>query len=200
LTGLLVCAVIAAQALAQGLADCAGVVVDENGVPVAAAKVSLQIQGGKPYRTETDRAGRFVLRNLPSGDYQVETRKEGFFVLTGEVLSLHTGSNEITLSLRHAEEVRERVEVTAQPNQIETQDTTQRETLTAKEIRDIPVPNSHILQDSLIAMPEVVQDNVGGLHIAGARSGETQYLLDGFEVGDPINNTMSARFNVDATR
>ncbi|HEY4817608.1 MAG TPA: hypothetical protein VIH67_09265, partial [Candidatus Acidoferrum sp.] len=36
--------------------------------------------------------------------------------------------------------------------------------------------------------------------IAGARSGETQYLLNGFEVGDPINNTLSARFNIDATR
>jgi hypothetical protein len=48
-------------------------------------------------------------------------------------------------------------------------------------------------------MPQVVQDNFGGLHI-GARSGETQYLLDGFEIGDPVNNTQSARFNVDATR
>jgi hypothetical protein len=56
------------------------------------------------------------------------------------------------------------------------------------------------LQQSLIALPEVVQDNLGGLHIAGARSGETQYLLDGFEIGDPVNNTLSARFNVDATR
>lgn len=196
----LVCVLAVGRTTAQETAECAGVVVDENGVPIAAAKISLQIQNGKSYRTETDGAGRFVFRNLVAGDYQVEARKEGFFVLTGEVLTLHRGANEITLSLRHADEVRERVEVTAQANQIDTQDTTERETLTARDIRDIPVPNSHILQDSLIAMPEVVQDNVGGLHIAGARAGETQYLLDGFEVGDPINNTMSARFNVDATR
>lgn len=200
LAWLAVCALAVTRIDAQGTAECAGVVVDEDGVPITAAKITLQIQNGKAFRAETDGAGRFVLHDLPPGDYQVETRKEGFFVLAGEVLTLHDGKNEVTLSLRHAEEVREKVQVTAQANQIDPQDTTQRETLTARDIRDIPVPNSHILQDSLIAMPEVVQDNVGGLHIAGARSGETQYLLDGFEVGDPINNTLSARLNVDAAR
>jgi hypothetical protein len=190
----------AAQISAADLADCAGVVVDENGVPIAAAKIALQSSSGQSFRTETDGAGRFTLRNLPDGDYKVEARKEGFFVLENESLTLRSGQNEVTLTLKHAEELHEQVQVTAAPNQIDTQDTTQRETITAREIRDIPVPNSHLLQESLTAMPQVVQDNFGNLHIAGARSGETQYLLDGFEIGDPVNNTLSARFNVDATR
>ncbi|MCU1242999.1 MAG: hypothetical protein JWO71_3725 [Candidatus Acidoferrum typicum] len=194
----------AAQIRAADLADCAGVIVDENGVPIAAAKIALQSasdqNSGQIFRAETDGAGRFLLRNIPEGDYKVEARKEGFFVLVNESLNLRAGQNEITLTLKHAEELHEQVQVTAAPNQIDTQDTTQRETITAREIRDIPVPNSHLLQESLTAMPQVVQDNFGGLHIAGARSGETQYLLDGFEIGDPVNNTLSARFNVDATR
>ena len=181
-------------------ADCSGVIVDEDNVPIAAAKISLQSSTGQSYRAETDGAGRFLLRNLPAGDYKVEASKEGFFVLTGQTLTLRSGSNDVTLTLKHAEELHEQVQVTAVANQIDTQDTAQKQTLTAREIRDIPVPNSHILQQSLTALPEVVQDNAGGLHIAGARSGETQYLLDGFEIGDPVNNTLSARFNVDATR
>jgi hypothetical protein len=183
-------------------ANCAGIVVDENGVPIAAAKVTLTFQdsGVRPFHVETDGAGRFHLRNLPAGDYKVEARKEGFFVLSGQSLALRSGSTDVTLTLKHAEEVHEQVQVTAAANQIETQDTTQKETITAREIRDIPVPNAHILQESLTALPEVVQDTAGGLHIAGARSGETQYLLDGFEIGDPVNNTLSARFNVDAAR
>jgi len=181
-------------------ADCAGVIVDENDVPIAAAKMSLQSESGRNYRAETDGAGRFLLRNLPAGDYKLEARKEGFFVLAGQTVTLRAGSNDVTLTLKHAEELHEQVQVTAPANQIDTQDTAQKETLTAREIRDIPVPNSHILQESLTALPGVVQDNAGGLHIAGARSGETQYLLDGFEIGDPVNNTLSARFNVDATR
>jgi hypothetical protein len=196
----LLCGVTAAKISADDSADCAGVIVDENNVPIAAAKISLQSSTGQSYRGETDGAGRFLLRNLPAGDYKVEGRKEGFFVLAGQTVTLRPGSNDVTLTLKHAEELHEQVQVTAAANQIDTQDTAQKETLTAREIRDIPVPNSHILQESLTALPEVVRDNAGGLHIAGARSGETQYLLDGFEIGDPVNNTLSARFNVDATR
>ena len=196
----LLCGITAAKISADDSADCAGVIVDENNVPIAAAKISLQSSTGQSYRGETDGAGRFLLRNLPAGDYKVEARKEGFFVLAGQTVTLRPGSNDVTLTLKHAEELHEQVQVTAAANQIDTQDTAQKETLTAREIRDIPVPNSHILQESLTALPEVVRDNAGGLHIAGARSGETQYLLDGFEIGDPVNNTLSARFNVDATR
>jgi 5-hydroxyisourate hydrolase-like protein (transthyretin family) len=75
----------AAQARPAALADCVGVVLDENGVPIAAAKITLQSANGQnssqSFRTETDGAGRFTLRNLPAGDYKVEARKEGFFIL-----------------------------------------------------------------------------------------------------------------------
>jgi hypothetical protein len=196
----ILCGIGGAKISAADLTECAGVIVDENGVPIPAAKITLQSGSGPSFRAETDGAGRFVVRNIPSGDYKVEARKEGFFVLANESLILRPGPNQITLTLKHAEELHEQVQVTAEANQIDTQDTTQRETMTAREIRDIPVPNSHVLQQSLTALPQVVQDNYGGLHIAGARSGETQYLLDGFEIGDPINNTLSVRFNVDATR
>src|SRR5258708_24324724 len=189
-----------AKICAADLADCSGVVVDENGVPISAAKITLQNSGGQAFRAETNGAGRFFVLNLPVGDYQVEARREGFFDLSGKTVTLHSGSNDVTLTLKHAEELHEEVQVSATANQIVTQDTPQTDSLTAQEIRDIPVPNSHLLQESLTALPEVVQDNFGGLHIAGARSGETQYLLDGFEIGDPVNNTLSARFNVDATR
>ena len=196
----LLCGFTATKLSAADLSDCAGIVVDENAVPLAATKITLQSSSSQNYRAETDGAGRFMLRNLPDGDYKIEARKEGFFVLTGHTLTLRPGPNEIHLTLRHAEELHEQVQVTAAANQIDTQDTAQRETLSAREIRDIPVPNSHILQESLTALPQVVQDNFGGLHVAGARSQDTQYLLNGFEVGDPVNNTLSARFNVDATR
>jgi hypothetical protein len=189
-----------AAARAVDSADCVGVIVDENGVPLAAAQITLQSSDGRTFRAETDGAGRFTLRKLPSGEYKVEARKEGFFVLAGETITLRAGSNDVSLTLKHAEELHEQVQVTTTANQIDTQDTTQREAITASEIRDIPVPNSHVLQESLTALPQVVRDNAGSLHIAGARSGETQYLLDGFEIGDPVNNAFGARFNVDATR
>jgi hypothetical protein len=196
------CFVLIASAVVRAaeLADLDGLVLDENGVPVGAAQIKLEDPTGKIYKTETDSAGRFTLKNLSPGDYKLEVRKEGFFVIANRAATLQAGTNELTLTLNHAEEVHERVQVTAPANQIDPQDTAQRSTLTARNIRDIPVPSPHILAQSLTALPEITQDNLNNLHIAGARSGETQYLLDGFEIGDPVNGQITSRFNVDATR
>jgi hypothetical protein len=181
-------------------ADLSGLVLDENGVPVPDARVSLGDDAGRTYWAATDATGRFALHDLPPGDYRVEVRKEGFFVLKGKLFTIRAGSNELSLVLNHEQEVHDQVQVTAPAHQIDAQDTSQRSELTAQEIRDIPVPNSHVLQQSLVAMPEVVQDNRAALHVAGARSGDTQYLLDGFEIGDPASGALTSRFNVDATR
>lgn len=181
-------------------ADCAGIVLDENGVPVAAAQVKLEDSAGHSYRAETDAAGRFAIHNLSSGDYKAEVRKEGFFGLAGQAVTLRAGANDFTLVLNHEQEIREHVQVTAPFNQIDTQDTAQRSSLSARDIRDIPSPNTHVLQQSLAALPEIVRDNRNNLHIAGARSADTQYILDGFEIGDPVTGTLTSRFNVDATR
>jgi hypothetical protein len=185
---------------AADTADCTGVVLDEDSVPVAAAKITLGRANEPSQVVETDGAGRFTLHNLLVGDYKAEIRKEGFFLLSSQPIALHAGVNEITFTLNHAYEVHEQVQVAAPPTQIDTQDTTERDTLTAQDIRDIPVPSTHVLQQSLIAMPEIVQDNLDNLHVAGARSADTQYLLDGFEIGDPASGALTSRFNVDATR
>src|SRR5713226_1446048 len=185
---------------AADFADCAGVVLDENGVPVGAAQVKFENSSGQVLRAETDGAGRFMLRRFTAGDYTVEVRKVGFFLLTGQSFTVRPGTNELTLTLNHAQELHEQVQVTAPSNQIDTQDTAQRSTLSARSVRDIPVPNSHVLAESLVALPEIVRDHRNNLHIAGARSGDTQYLLDGFEIGDPVSGALTARFNIDATR
>ena len=191
---------VAGGVRAADLAVCTGVVLDENGVPLVAAQIAFEASNGRVFHSETDGAGRFTIKNVPVGDYKIEVRKEGFFVLSNYAATLQPGANEFKLTLNHAEEVHERVQVTAPANQIDPQDTAQRATLTARNIRDIPVANSHVLNESLVAMPEIVQDTASNIHIAGARSGETQYMLDGFEIGDPVNNRLTSRFNIDATR
>ncbi|MGB2589392.1 MAG: carboxypeptidase regulatory-like domain-containing protein [Candidatus Acidiferrum sp.] len=202
LTSALICLAVLAplQTRAADSASCSGLVVDENNIPIASAQISLENSSGAVFRTETDGAGRFTLRNLSAGEYKLEVRKPGFFVISGRSLTLKAGLNNLSLVLNHEEEVHQQVQVTAPANQIDPQDTAQRSTLTARDILDIPVPSPHVLAESLVALPEITQDNAGNLHVAGARSGETQYILDGFEIGDPVNGQLTSRFNVDATR
>src|SRR5437868_10184825 len=90
------------KAQAADSADCRGVVLDENGVPVVAAQVKLEDSDGHAYRTETDLAGRFAIHNVSSGDYKAEVHKKGFFVLSGETVrdrkSTRLNSSHVSIS------------------------------------------------------------------------------------------------------
>jgi hypothetical protein len=201
-----------------------GRVVDEDGLPVGGAQVKLELvgaqtppaigppttpsSGGPPSQTTSTQAfaaisddtGAFTIGNLPAGEFAVRIEKAGFFVLIGQKIELNQDSEEFTFTLNYIEEVHEKVEVSSAPDRIDPTSTAETATLNSTEIRDIPVPSSHTLQQSLIAMPQVLHDNLNLLHIAGARTTQAQYLLDGFEIGDPISGQLDARFSVDAVR
>jgi hypothetical protein len=177
-----------------------GRVVDENGLPVGGAQVKLEMAGGQAFLGTTDDAGAFSIPNLATGEYTAHITKPGFFILEGQKFELAADSGEVSFTLNHAEELREKVDVTAPANQVETSETPQKITLTAQEIRDIPVPSSHYLQESLILLPQVLLDNQGLLHLAGSRATQVQYLLNGFEIGEPVNNSLDTRFSADAVR
>jgi hypothetical protein len=177
-----------------------GRVVDENGLPVGGAQVKLEMAGGQTFLGTTDDAGAFTIENLAAGEYTAHITRPGFFILEGQKIELAADSGEISFTLNHAEELREKVDVTAPANQVETSETPQKTTLTTAEIRDIPVPSDHYLQQSLIALPQVLLDNQALLHIAGSQATQAQYLLNGFEIGEPVNNSLVARLSVDAVR
>jgi hypothetical protein len=92
------------------------------------------------------------------------------------------------------------VDVVADPNRIEPTETAQSATLTSTEFFYIPVASSHDYQQSLIALPQVLRDNQALLHIAGARATQSQYLMDSFEIGDPVSGALTIPIIVDALR
>ena len=177
-----------------------GRVLDENGQPVAGVQVKLEGLGNAKFSALTDGAGYFSVPNLAPGEYTVQMEKVDFFVLRGLTIQLAPTSTEFSFALNHIQEVREKVDVVADPNRIEPTETPQSATLTSTEFFYIPVPSAHDYQQSLIAMPQVVRDNQALLHIAGARATQSQYLMDGFEVGDPVSGALTLPIIVDALR
>jgi len=177
-----------------------GRVVDEDGLPVAEVQVKLEGLGKAKISALTDDAGYFSIPKLPPGEYSVRMEKVAFFVLQGQTIQLAPGATEFSFTLNHIQEVREKVDVVADPNRIEPTETPQSATLTSTEFFYIPVPSSHDYQQSLVALPQVVRDNQALLHIAGARATQSQYLMDGFEVGDPVSGALTIPLIVDALR
>jgi Carboxypeptidase regulatory-like domain len=177
-----------------------GRVLDENGLPVANVQVKLEGSNKTAFSTTTDDAGYFSVPGLASGSYSVQMEKVGFFVLSGQTIELAPGTTEFSFALNHAQEVKEKVDVVADPNRIEPESTQQSATLTSAEIFYIPVASSHDLTQSLIALPQILRDANDVLHVAGARSTDTLFLMDGFEVGSPVDNSLTMRLIVDALR
>ncbi len=177
-----------------------GRVIDENGLPVGGAQVKLEQAGGQTFLATSDDSGYFSIPDLSPGEYNTRIEKVGFFLLADQKIQLEPDATDFSFTLNHVEEVREKVDVTVPENRIDPSTTQSTESLSNKEILDIPVPSSHDLQQSLVAMPQVLRDNSDVLHIAGASNTEVQYLLDGVEVGDPASNGLTTRMIVEAVR
>jgi hypothetical protein len=175
-------------------------VVDEDGKPVAGLEVKIELPEKSIQVVHTDIAGKFEYSGMNTGEYRLSLNKPGFFRLSDQAFSLKPGDNEIAFTIHHETEIHEQVEVYSSTEKIDPLITTHSESLIAREIRDIPISSTHDLRNSLRTLPEVVQDNAGQLHIAGGRTGETQYVLDGFDIGDPITGELSVRVNVDSIR
>jgi hypothetical protein len=177
-----------------------GHVQDENRLPVADAEVVIVSPEGRPLIVFSDAAGNFEVEGLNPGVFHASVTKLGFFLLKSREFELKQGSNDISFTLSHEYEVRDSVEVVGTVEQISPEQTDQQETLQAHDIVDMPLPGTHDLKTYLPSMPGVVRDHSGGLHVAGGRGEQTEYLLDGFDIADPATRLLSSRLNVDAVR
>ena len=192
---------LSAQTQRQGLpADLRCQVIDENGEPVPRVEVGLHFGNGGSQTIFTDTAGRFELHAAGLSQVHLSLSKPGFFRIDDRELDLAPGANEVSLTLNHETELQEKVEVRSEPVQIDPDTTSHEESLVQHEILNAPVPSSHDLQQYLRTIPQVVADVSGKLHVAGARQGQTEVLLDGFEINDPANGNFTSRVNVDVVR
>src|ERR1700687_5840625 len=181
-------------------ANLRGQVIDENGQPVSRVEITRRFGIDGSETVYTDAAGRFEFQAVGSFRDRLSLSKPGFFRIDNRVLDVVPGANEVIFTLNHETELQQKVEVESEPVQIDPDTTSHQESLVQHEILNAPVPSSHDLQQYLKTIPQVVADANGRLHVAGARQGQTEVLLDGFEINDPASGNFTSRVNVDAVR
>lgn len=177
-----------------------GIVADEDGKPVADLEVIIVAPEEEVTLIRTDVSGTFEFTAGMPGLYRLSFNKSGFFRLADQPFALKEGNNEITVTVHHETELHESVSVYSSSETIDPEDTSHSDLLLSREIRDIPVKSTHDLKSSLQVLPEVVRHNSGQIHVAGGRPGDTKYLIDGFDIGDPVTGNLSLRVNVDNIR
>ena len=173
-------------------------VVDEDGLPVPGAQVTLSEPGRNPVHLETDYAGRggyTLLTNLP---YRLRVQKPGFYQALENQIDAHRTNIEVTLA--HEQVVRQQVNVVSSTAAIDTEQTSDKSTFNTPEIVNVPYQPSRDIRNLLPFTPGVVQDSTGQIHVAGSQTYATLDLLDGFDIRSPVSGQLAMRVSPDAVR
>jgi hypothetical protein len=175
-------------------------VVDENGIAVPSAQVSLELPDRHAsVKGETDYAGRREVVNLTPGVYHLVVEKEGFYaVILNDVQVGETGRLEITL--HHQQEFTESMEVVYSPPAIDPTKLAKSEDLSSQEIINLPYPTTRDIRNALPLLPGVLQDATGQVHVNGSGTEQIFDQLDGFNITQPVTGLLTLRVSTDAVR
>jgi len=191
----LLCAVaVSAQTNKGGIS---GTVLDANGAAVAGATVTItNLSTNQSTKVTTSETGAFSVSSLEPVTYSVVVERAGFKKAILEKVKVDTatmGTANVTLETGA---VAETVTVTADAPLINTESGATTQTVTERQIRDVPLANRSVLDLAVTAPnvsgdagsedPEVTSGQpVPGfnLNVNGGRSGSTSILADG------VNNT-----------
>lgn len=149
-----------------------GQVTDETGAAIVAARVTLVDSSGRSREAETDRQGRFAIRDAAAGTYTLRVEAEGFSEYVDEALALGGGPAEplkIVLSIAVVAEsvtVSTDAGVSSEPDQ-----NASAIVLTGRDIETLP--------DDPDELASVLQEMAG----PGAGPGGGQFYIDGLQGG-----------------
>lgn len=173
-------------------------VVDENGLAVPQAQVTVEQGGQAALHAATDYEGRLSWGPHTPGTYTLSVTKPGFYesVQSG----LDTGDKSVRVVITHEQMVQQEVSVTASAPSIDPQQISNRSTMNVPEIVNVPFPTNRDIRNLLPFTPGVVQDVYGDNHVAGGETYMTLDTLDGFDVRSPVYGTLDLRVSTDAVR
>jgi len=136
----------------------------------------------------------------------VDVQCAGFFPLTDRTVTMTAGSagsdgaTEVIFTLEPIREYSETTNVQARSDALVLERNGAEKTIGSQELLNVPYPGSENVKNSLRILPGVVQDAFTGIHLNGAPEHEVLFLLDGFNIGDPLTGRYNPRISVDAVR
>ncbi|MGA9887762.1 MAG: carboxypeptidase-like regulatory domain-containing protein, partial [Candidatus Acidiferrales bacterium] len=195
---------------AQSTANLNGTVTDMSGATVPNAKVVVTNQAtGVEWNAQTNSAGLYVVPSLQPGNYQITVTASGFQTLVVKDLHLDVAMS-VTKDLQlTVGAVTQQVEVTTAAPLIETSTTGVGQVINSKTVQEIPLNGRHFVDLNLLT-PGTVTPPANGfltaplrgqgsfaINTAGQREDTTNWLINGINLNDPVQNQVTFQPPVD---
>jgi hypothetical protein len=199
----------AVPALAQTrFASFTGTVTSRDGNPIADVEVVATNQATQvAYRARSNQDGLYTILSLPIGTYRVRAQAPSFQVFETNAVQLETGQQarvDITLQVG----VAENVDVVAVAPILQTQDAVVGEVISETTIENMPLNGRNFSQLSLLLPGAISTDpnsfsepknfGSGRPNVNGQREQENNYMLDGVDMNEPIDNLLPYQPSPDA--
>jgi outer membrane receptor protein involved in Fe transport len=175
-----------------------GTVTDSSGAAVVGAKVTARnVDTGIERTTTTNESGEFNIPELQIGAYKVTVEKDGFQAAVTSGVSVSVAESKRVDTTLKPGSVQQQVVVSGEDlAQVETTNDTLGTTLTATEVKDLPVNGRDYtkliyLTPGVSGSPDQITDSPGSFgefSMNGARGRSNNYLLDGTDMNDGFRN------------
>jgi len=162
-----------------------GLITDkETGEPLIGVNIVVK---GTYYGSTTDADGFYIIDNVDPGEYTLEIsyigykiiQKTGVKIKSGQTITLNFEMEPTSLALG------QEITVLGEKPLMDIEQTSTIRSMSSDDIRNRIAQDAQELITQQVGVVE--QDNE--IHIRGGRSYETQYLLDGISVQDPLSGT-----------
>jgi hypothetical protein len=183
----------------------AGTVADSSGAPIPGSAVTVKNATTNALRQiSTDVSGAFRVTNLVPGTYEVTVVKPGFHILRERGVAVELEHTAQLSLIMQVGSVSETLDVPAKKRGLDTQDGSDiDELLELAELDDI-VQDSRTITDLAYLASGVSRRARGGLGsgyaVSGARTDNTNFIVDGFSDYDPRTGGAQAMPNWDSVQ
>jgi hypothetical protein len=190
--------VSAAFAQTSGTGALTGTVTDPSGAVVSGATVTATSSNTNQFRTTTtDSSGVYNFALLPPGNYSVKVTAAGF--KSAEVTS-------VTVNVAETPVLNEKLEIGAQTSEvtveataekIQTQNATNGDTVSAKEVTDLPLVSRNYTQITTLSPGVVtnvsnaaaVGNGTQDINVNGSKANQNNYSMDGASIVNYVSGT-----------
>ena len=183
-------------------ANIVGTVKDQSGAFVPGASITVrQTTTNEERQVKTDENGEYTVAELSPGGYAVVVEREGFHRVDERGITLEidqTAQLDFVLQLGA---VSDAVEVTASVPLLNTESAMKGDVIVSREMTDIPL-DGRDFADLAYLVPGVAQKAQGAsgsnFAVNGARTDNTNFIIDGFNDQSPRGGSAQARPPIDA--